>query len=158
MAKFNDKISTKINSFINEKSIFEKKLYQFEDKLKRRQLLSPIDGIIKSINVFTVGGVVKAGETIIEIVPENDNLIVKAELPVSDIGFINIGDKVNVRLSGSHALYFNSIVGIIKNISPDAMHNRSNDNTYYQVFYNWIFIRFYFWNRINSSLKIIGNS
>ena len=48
--------------------------------------------------------------------------------------FINIGDKVNVRLSGSHALYFNSIDGIIKNISPDAIHNRTNNNTYYQVF------------------------
>ena len=74
---------------------------RFKDELGRRVVVSPIDGIVKKVWVHTIGGVVQPGMDLVEVVPSNETLVVEAELPVSDVGLVQLNQKAKVRLAGA---------------------------------------------------------
>ena len=93
-------------------------------------MVSPIDGIVK-VNVFTIGGVVKPGMDLVEIVP-NRRSGSRADLPVSEVGFVNANQKVVIRLIGSHGSQYEALEGRVSQVSPDTI--RKEDGTeFYQV-------------------------
>ncbi|MCZ6862207.1 MAG: HlyD family type I secretion periplasmic adaptor subunit [Alphaproteobacteria bacterium] len=94
---------------------------KFQDSLARTVLITPVDGIIKTIHVTTLGGVVKPGETVVEIVPLGDRLIIEAQLPTQDIGYVVIGQKAVIRLNSPDLARFGSIDGKVTEISPDKL-------------------------------------
>ena len=113
-------ISEKYQSYIEERSKYNNRLKRYKDKLLRKVIKSPITGIIQEINFFTQGGVVKPGEEIMSIVPQDEQLIVEAKLPVSDIGYVNLSQDVLVRLQGNEGFAYAPINGKISFISPDT--------------------------------------
>ena len=104
-----------------------------KDNLERTVITAPVDGVVKNLFFVTIGGVVRPGEAILDIVPTKDNLIVEARLQESDIGFVKPGQSAVVKLSSSDAVNFGQIDGIVERISPDTEQDE-NDNRI--VFYN----------------------
>jgi len=104
-----------------------------KDNLKRTVITAPVDGVVKNLFFVTIGGVVRPGEAILDIVPTKDSLIVEARLQESDIGFVKPGQSAVVKLSSSDAVNFGQIDGIVERISPDTEQDE-NDNRI--VFYN----------------------
>lgn len=92
-----------------------------EDALKRTTLKSPVRGIVKNIRIGTLGGVVTAGSPILEIVPLSDQLLVEAQLKPADIGFVRVGQHVQVKLSAYDFNTYGGLQGTIEYISPDAL-------------------------------------
>lgn len=68
------------------------------DKLKRAELISPVDGLVNKISATTIGGVVGPGEEILEIIPHNEGYIVEAKIKPVDVALVSIGQKANVRI------------------------------------------------------------
>ena len=114
------KMSERYQAYIEERSKYNNRLKRYQDKLLRKVIKSPITGIIQEINFFTQGGVVKPGEEIMSIVPQDEQLIVEAKLPVSDIGYVNLSQDVLVRLQGNEGFAYAPINGKISFISPDT--------------------------------------
>tara|TARA_Y200000002_G_scaffold92582_1_gene74637 strand:+ start:2595 stop:3803 length:1209 start_codon:yes stop_codon:yes gene_type:complete len=108
-----------------------------KDNLNRTIIVAPVDGVVKNLFFVTIGGVIRPGEAILDIVPTKDNLIVEARLQESDIGFVKPGQSAIVKLSSSDAVNFGQIEGIVDRISPDTEQDE-NDNRI--VFYN-IFVQ-----------------
>ena len=105
-----------------------------QDSLNRTNVKSPENGIIKQRFVDTVGGVIQAGEPLFDIVPINDKLIVQAKLSVDQIGYIQKGQKVNVKLAGKNNRLYDSIVGNVVGISPDAIYSEKEyKEPYYEI-------------------------
>ena len=105
-----------------------------QDSLNRTSVKSPENGIIKQRFVDTIGGVVKAGDPLFDIVPINDKLIVQARLSVDQIGYIKKGQKVNVKLAGKNNRLYDSISGKVVGISPDAIYTeKENNDPYYEI-------------------------
>jgi len=96
------------------------KLDKLRDNLDRTSIKSPVSGVIKSILLDTQGGVVKPGETIVEIVPVNDRLIIEAQLPFYDVGYVKHDQQAKVRLASADASRFPPLKGKVVNISPDT--------------------------------------
>jgi adhesin transport system membrane fusion protein len=103
------------------------------DNLERTVITAPVDGVVKNLFFVTIGGVIRPGEAILDIVPTKDNLIVEARLQESDIGFVKPGQSAVVKLSSADAVNFGQIDGIVDRISPDTEQDE-NDNRI--VFYN----------------------
>ena len=103
------------------------------DNLERTVITAPVDGVVKNLFFVTIGGVIRPGEAILDIVPTKDNLIVEARLQESDIGFVKPGQSAVVKLSSADAVNFGQIEGIVDRISPDTEQDE-NDNRI--VFYN----------------------
>ena len=105
-----------------------------QDSLNRTNVKSPENGIIKQRFVDTIGGVIQAGEPLFDIVPINDKLIVQAKLSVDQIGYIQKGQKVNVKLAGKNNRLYEAIVGNVVGISPDAIYSEKEyKEPYYEI-------------------------
>ena len=104
-----------------------------QDKLDRTVVRSPVNGIIKRVLVNTQGGVIKPGESIVEIVPSNDNLIINTKIKPSDIAFIYPNQDVIVRFSAYDFAIYGSLKAKVINISADTIRDEIDRKNYYLV-------------------------
>ena len=103
---------------------YSNRIHKYRDSLQRTVLRSPVDGVVKTLYVSTVGGVVRPGDTVVEVVPAGDRLVVEARLPVQDIGYVHTGQTAMVRLASSDAVRFGSLAGRVVHVSPDSIETR----------------------------------
>lgn len=104
-----------------------------EDKVARTDVRAPIDGVVNRVLVTTVGGVVQPGETIVEIVPSEDTLLVEARIKPADIGFLRIGQAARVKLSAYDSSVYGALDGRIETISADAIEDETKSERYYLI-------------------------
>ena len=97
------------------------RMEKFRDSLERTILRAPVGGIVKTIYVATIGGVVKPGEPVVDLVPEGDQLIVEAKLATQDIGYVESGQHVVVKLASADAARFGGLDGKVMSVSPDTL-------------------------------------
>ena len=102
------------------------------DRVSRTEIRSPIKGTIRDIKVRTIGGVIQPGEAIMDIVPLNDTLIIEAQIPPSDIGFIYEGMPATVKVTAFDSSTYGGLDAIIEEISADTITDK-RDVTYYRV-------------------------
>ena len=129
---FTEELTKRYQKYNDEKHKYEKRLSRFKDELGRRVVVSPIDGFVKKVWVHTIGGVVQPGMDLVEVVPSNETLVVEAELPVSDVGLVQLNQKAKVRLAGAISVEYDAITGVVDRISPDTMKNKDSEE-FYQV-------------------------
>ena len=113
------------------------------DPVERSQIRAPMRGIVKGIKVTTIGGVVNAGEDIMQIVPVDDKLLVEAYIRPQDIAFIRAGQPALVKVSAYDYSIYGGLEGKVTLVGADtisnSMQNRANDlkldpnQVYYRV-------------------------
>lgn len=112
------------------------------DPVERSQIRAPMKGIVKNIRINTIGGVVNAGQDILEIVPIEDNLLVEAYIRPNDVAFIRPGLPAVVKLTAYDYAIYGGLQGEVTLISPDTLsdekHNASElklnmNNVYYRI-------------------------
>ncbi|MBF0163881.1 MAG: HlyD family type I secretion periplasmic adaptor subunit [Magnetococcales bacterium] len=131
-SRFDEEVSKQLEAARRDLSEHQARLGKFEDSFRRTQVKSPVQGVVKSLNVATLGGVIRAGETILEIVPEGDELVIEAKLPIHDIGYVSVGQQAKIRLISSDAARFGELDGQVVNVSPDTFVIKEG-NPYYKV-------------------------
>ena len=101
------------------------------DPVDRSQIRAPRRGIVKDIQINTVGGVVNVGQDIMQIVPLDDKLLVEAYIRPQDVAFIRPGLPAVVKVSAYDYSIYGGLNGKVTLISPDtvsnSMQNRAND-------------------------------
>ena len=102
------------------------------DQVKRTIVRSPIDGTVQKLYVHTVGGVVKPGADLVEIVPANDSLLIEVKVKPSDIAFIYKGQKAKVKFSAYDFAIYGALDGKVESISPDSIQDEKG-TTYFKV-------------------------
>ena len=121
---------TELNDLLVEISRLQQSNQVLRDKLKRTEITAPLKGIIKQVNVNTVGGVIQPGMDVLEIVPLNDSLLVEARIAPSNIGFIHPGQKVMVKITAYDFSIYGGLVGEIENIGADTIVDDENQSFY----------------------------
>jgi len=101
-----------------------------EDRVKRTQVRSPVDGTVKQMMVNTVGGVVRPGMDIMEIVPAEDNLLVEAKVKPSDIAFIYPGQEAVVKFTAYDFAIYGGLKGKVAHISADTIEDEKKESYY----------------------------
>ena len=104
-----------------------------EDKVKRTDVRSPVDGTINQLLVNTVGGVVKPGMDLVEIIPSQDNLLVEAKIRPADIAFLYPGQKAIVKFSAYDFAIYGSLEGTLMHISAGTIVDEIDKQSYYLV-------------------------
>jgi len=102
-----------------------------EDQLKRIDIRAPQDGIVLESKVHTVGGVIPAGDAIMLIVPEADNLLVEAKVNPHDIDQVQVGQSAVLRFSSFNLRTTPEINGTITRISADSTTDQRTGQNYY---------------------------
>ena len=107
-------------------------LSQASDQQRRTQITSPIDGIVKNLRANTIGGVVKGGEPIMEIVPLHERLQIDAKLNPADRGYVQVGQKATVKLSAYDYTTYGGLEGEVILVAPDTTMG-PDDQPFYRV-------------------------
>lgn len=104
-----------------------------EDQLKRIDIRAPQDGYVLQLAVHTVGGVINAGDVIMQIVPEADELSVEAKVPPQEIDQLHIGQPTGLRFSAFNQRTTPEINGTISRISADISADQRTGQNFYTV-------------------------
>lgn len=99
--------------------------------LGRVEIRSPVDGVVVGLRVHTLGAVVKPGETVMEVVPEKDNLIVEAKVAPMDIDKIYPGQESRIKISSYKSHEFPEFDGVVESVSADAFDNPETFESFY---------------------------
>lgn len=94
------------------------------DPVARSEIRAPLRGIVKNIQINTVGGVVQAGQDILEIVPLDDKLLVEAYIRPQDVAFMHPGLDAVVKISAYDYAIYGGLNGKVTLISPDTLSNQ----------------------------------
>lgn len=111
------------------------------DPVERALIRSPLKGIVKNIRINTIGGVISAGQDILEIVPLDEKLIVEAYISPRDVAYVKPGMEALIKLTAYDYAIYGGLKGKVTLISPDALRDkkRSGDlalnpnEAYYRV-------------------------
>lgn len=111
------------------------------DPVERSQIKAPMRGVVKNIRINTVGGVVQAGQDILEIVPLDDTLIVQAYISPKDVAFIRVGQEALIKVSAYDYTIYGGLTGKVILLSPDTLQDERRpselklnpDQAYYRV-------------------------
>ena len=82
---------------------------------------SPVNGVVKNVQINTVGGVIQAGQAILEIVPVDDELVVEAYVKPADVAFLHVGQAALVKLSAYDFSKYGGLEGVLEHVSPDTL-------------------------------------
>jgi adhesin transport system membrane fusion protein len=92
-----------------------------EDAFRRTTIRSPMKGIVKNVQITTVGGVIQAGQPILEIVPTEDEMLVEAYVKPSEVAFLKVGQKAVVKLTAYDFNKYGGLDGVLEHLSPDTL-------------------------------------
>ncbi|MDQ8726341.1 HlyD family type I secretion periplasmic adaptor subunit [Bradyrhizobium sp. LHD-71] len=104
-----------------------------EDQLRRVNIRAPQDGMVLQSSVHTVGGVISAGDVIMLIVPQADNLSVEAKVNPQDIDQLQIGQRTLLRLSALNQRTTPELNGTVSRVSPDTTVDQRTGQTFYTI-------------------------
>ena len=132
IAEVQEKIDAAKQSYIAKSQAELAKI--IKDRVNRTQVRSPVKGIINRVNFRTIGGFVKPGDVIAELVPIGDDLIVEGNIDPKDIAYINPGQNVRISLTAYDAARYGTIDGKVLKVSADAVvQDRSSGTSAYIV-------------------------
>ena len=133
--KYFQDAQTELTKAQEDLSTENEKLRDRAQVLQEKQLFAPTDGLIKNIEVTTIGGVVKAGETIMEILPTSSDLVIEAKVSPVDIAYVKDGQAANVKLDAYDYSIFGMMEGKVIYISPDTLLEKTprGEEPYYRV-------------------------
>lgn len=103
--------------------------------LEEKRLFAPTDGKVNNIAVTTIGGVVRAGDTIMQLLPTSSDLIVEAKVKPMDIAYVKEGQQASVKLDAYDFSIFGAMAGEVIYISPDTLMEKTpqGEQPYYRV-------------------------
>jgi HlyD family type I secretion membrane fusion protein len=109
----------------------QQKIRAAADVLRRTDVVAPQAGKVVNLRYYTPGGVVKPGDAILDIVPQNDNPIVEAHVRPLDIEHVHPGLAAQVRLVAYNLRTTPTITGTVDYVSADTLTNEHTDQSYY---------------------------
>ena len=103
------------------------------DIIDRIELRAPTSGIIHQLSAHTIGGVIRAGDAIMEVVPDSDDLQIEARLQPNDIDQVQVGQKALIRFSAFNQRVTPQLVGLVSYVSADVSHDQQSNAAYFTV-------------------------
>ncbi|MBA7731175.1 HlyD family efflux transporter periplasmic adaptor subunit [Citrobacter freundii] len=125
-----------------------------EDSVTRLTVRAPMRGIVKNIQVTTIGGVIPPNGEMMEIVPVDDHLLIETRLSPRDIAFIHPGQRALVKITAYDYAIYGGLEGVVETISPDTIQDKVKP----EVFYYRVFIRThqdYLQNKLGRHFSIV---
>ncbi|MFW2422701.1 MAG: HlyD family type I secretion periplasmic adaptor subunit [Porticoccaceae bacterium] len=133
--RFFEEANTALAKVEDEIAQNEQILKQREEQLDAIILRAPLAGIVKNVRVTTVGGVLRAGDELMQLIPVDDELIIEAKVAPTDIALVRTGMQAMLRFDPFDYTIFGGVLGTVRYVSPDTLkeESRTGEEIYYRV-------------------------
>jgi adhesin transport system membrane fusion protein len=126
-ATFRAEAGAELNQKRAQLAALTEKLQADRDRVTRTDVRSPVRGTIKELKVTTVGGVIRPGQDILEIVPLEDSLLVEAQLRPADIAFVRPGQRAIVKVTAYDFAIYGGLAADLEQISADTIQDERGE-------------------------------
>jgi adhesin transport system membrane fusion protein len=114
-------------------SVVDETIRGATDKVARTDIRSPVDGIVNTLELNTVGAFVQPGAVVAGIVPTSETLLVEARVSPRDVAFIRPDQEALIKVTAYDFSIFGGIEGKVANITADSLVDQKTGEPYYQV-------------------------
>lgn len=128
---FREQVVTELRSIGADVADLEERIGAARHTLEHIEIRAPVDGVVVGMEVHTVGGVIRAGETILEVVPVNDELIIEVRVQPQDIDNIAIGLQADIQFTAFKQRTTPSLQGEVTYLSADRFVDGRTGEAYY---------------------------
>src|SRR5512134_1753279 len=111
----------------------EKQIQESLDRLSRTAIVAPTDGTIMDLRFKTPGGVIRAGDPVLDIVPDHDELVIEARVAPQDIDTVQAGQSAYVMFPSFPQRNLHRIAGDVTQVSADAFHDEKSGQSYFSA-------------------------
>jgi adhesin transport system membrane fusion protein len=118
--KFSREARERLNELALNIARTEELLVSASDQETRTSIRSPITGVVKNLRYTTIGGVVRPGEPIMDIVPSEEQLVIEAQLNPIDRGFVSVGQRAMVKVDTYDYARYGGLEGEVISVAPDS--------------------------------------
>jgi HlyD family secretion protein/adhesin transport system membrane fusion protein len=115
-----------------ELSQVEDSVNRLNDRVQRLEIVAPVRGYVQNLKAKTVGAVVPAGGMVMEIVPIDDDLLVESRISPRDVGHLQSGQKVIVKVASYDFVRYGSVAGTLKSVSATTYLDEKDNTPYYK--------------------------
>lgn len=130
--KFQEEVASSLVDTRQKLSDLRQKLAVAQDVLRRIDVNAPVSGTAQNLKVFTIGQVVRAGEALVDIVPEKERLIVEAQFSPTDIDGVHVGQEAEIRFPAFHSRLIPLLIGRLESVSHDRLFDEGSKQPYYR--------------------------
>ncbi|MBF0447906.1 MAG: HlyD family type I secretion periplasmic adaptor subunit, partial [Magnetococcales bacterium] len=131
--KFREQLMAELSENMSKYRDLEQSLPALQDKVSRTDVKSPVRGIVNRILATTIGGVIKPGEPIVEVVPLDDTLLIEAKIRPQDIGFLYPGQKVMVKFTAYDFSKYGGLEGKLETIGADSVVDKESGQSMFPI-------------------------
>jgi adhesin transport system membrane fusion protein len=136
--EYYQEVQTELSEAESELESLRQQLIEQEELVDYTEILAPMDGIVRNVQINTRGGVARPGEEIMQIVPVQDDYVIEAEVPPKDIAYVRTGLPATVKFGAYDFMIYGSFPGEVTFISADTIEDedaqaRGQDQRYYRV-------------------------
>lgn len=118
---YRDDALSQIDKMKSELESVGESLTALKDRTEKATIRSSVEGIVNKINIHTVGGVVKPGDTLMEIVPVDANVLIDARLTPQEVAFIHQGQAATVKITAYDYSIYGGLHGVVQSIGADTI-------------------------------------
>ena len=130
--RFHEEVASELRKVKAETMDLEERLLVAEDILERIEIRAPQAGIIQNLQVHTVGGIIRAGQALLEIVPQGEELLIVARVSPVDVDSVEIGQSTEVLFTALNARTTPVMFGEVISVSGDIIESTS-EPPYFRV-------------------------
>jgi HlyD family secretion protein len=109
------------------------KLIAVREQLQRARVRAPVSGQVVGLSVFTIGGVVAPGQTLMEIVPDRRALVIQAQVAPNDADDVYVGQEAQVRFVSVHDRTLPLLTGKVRTISADSFTDEKTGRSFFRA-------------------------
>ena len=128
-ATFRSDALGELNQRRNQFAAMAERIQAERDRVTRTEVRSPVRGTIKEVKVNTVGGVIRPGQDLIEIVPLEETLLIEARIRPADIAFLRPGQQAMVKITAYDFSIYGGLRASLEQISADAIKDERGDKS-----------------------------
>ena len=128
-------VQAELSQAREELTATEQLMNQRKYMLDQTDLRAPMKGVVKNVRITTVGGVIRPGEDILQIVPLEDNLQIEAKVSPTDIGFLRLGMPTSIKIDAYDSSIYGDLLGELVFISADTIDEelQQGEQPYYRI-------------------------
>ncbi|MEX0956673.1 MAG: HlyD family type I secretion periplasmic adaptor subunit [Rhizobiaceae bacterium] len=134
MLQLRQEARTERSELLSELNVLRETIRGASDRVRRTDIRSPVDGIVNTLDINTIGAFVQPGTVIGGVVPTSDVLLVEARISPRDVAFVRSGQQALVKVTAYDFSIFGGLDGIVNNISADSLVDTETGETFYQVY------------------------
>ncbi|MEM6648717.1 MAG: HlyD family type I secretion periplasmic adaptor subunit [Pseudomonadota bacterium] len=129
-ARHHDETHEKLDRVLAERTQNRDVIEKLEERVSRLKLRAPVRGFVKGVAVNTIGAVVQSGETIMEIVPLDKQLVAEINISPQDIGHVQVGQSVQVKFSTYDFSRYGFVKGKLEHVSATTFSDAKGERFY----------------------------